>query len=111
MQYKPDKLPSLAYCCMQTKSKILVLHKVNCKTLIAFIYFLLKENQVMDQNRFISHIVTYKYSIKENPYCNISVSFLTASCCYADFTVQLARSPVIKISNSYWNRCGQLSKP
>ncbi|PKU34431.1 riboflavin-binding protein [Limosa lapponica baueri] len=33
-----------------------------------------------------------------------------ASCCYADFTEQLAHSPVIKVNNSYWNRCGQLSK-
>ncbi|NXO10239.1 RBP protein, partial [Oriolus oriolus] len=33
-----------------------------------------------------------------------------SSCCYADFTEQLAHSPVIKVGNSYWNRCGQLSK-
>ncbi|NXR98176.1 RBP protein, partial [Oxylabes madagascariensis] len=33
-----------------------------------------------------------------------------SSCCYADFTEQLAHSPVIKVSSSYWNRCGQLSK-
>ncbi|NXU47226.1 RBP protein, partial [Turnix velox] len=33
-----------------------------------------------------------------------------SSCCHADFTEQLAHSPVIKINNYYWNRCGQLSK-
>jgi len=38
------------------------------------------------------------------------VSFLTASCCDANFAEQLAHSPVIKVNNSYWNRCGQLSK-
>ncbi|KGL72318.1 Riboflavin-binding protein [Tinamus guttatus] len=53
---------------------------------------------------------THKLNGKENPYCTIFVSFLTASCCYANFTEQLAHSPVIKINNSYWNRCGQLSK-
>ncbi|XP_067423833.1 riboflavin-binding protein-like [Emydura macquarii macquarii] len=33
-----------------------------------------------------------------------------SSCCYANFTEQLAHSPVSKVSNVYWNRCGSLSK-
>ncbi|XP_069491497.1 riboflavin-binding protein-like [Ambystoma mexicanum] len=32
-----------------------------------------------------------------------------ASCCHANFTEQLAESPVIAVENYYWNRCGNLS--
>nr|XP_056700763.1 riboflavin-binding protein-like [Euleptes europaea] len=33
-----------------------------------------------------------------------------SSCCHANFTEELAQSPVIKVHNTYWNRCGNLSK-
>ncbi|XP_054835837.1 riboflavin-binding protein-like isoform X2 [Eublepharis macularius] len=34
-----------------------------------------------------------------------------ASCCHASFTKELAQSPVMKVNNTYWNRCGNLSEP
>ncbi|KAM9324614.1 riboflavin-binding protein-like [Gastrophryne carolinensis] len=33
-----------------------------------------------------------------------------SSCCYANFTEKLSPSPLIKVDNFYWNRCGNLSK-
>ncbi|XP_068095656.1 riboflavin-binding protein-like [Hyperolius riggenbachi] len=33
-----------------------------------------------------------------------------SSCCHANFTKQISSSPVIKVDNFYWNRCGNLSK-
>ncbi|XP_060089289.1 riboflavin-binding protein-like [Heteronotia binoei] len=33
-----------------------------------------------------------------------------SSCCHANFTKALAQSPVIKVQNTYWNRCGNLSE-
>ncbi|XP_078075533.1 riboflavin-binding protein-like [Mustelus asterias] len=32
-----------------------------------------------------------------------------SSCCFSNYTEQLAVSPVTKVQNTYWNRCGQLS--
>ncbi|XP_069088873.1 riboflavin-binding protein-like [Pleurodeles waltl] len=37
--------------------------------------------------------------------------YSNASCCHANFTSQLAESPVIAVDNYYWNRCGNLSAP
>ncbi|NXY80812.1 RBP protein, partial [Alcedo cyanopectus] len=53
---------------------------------------------------------THKLKPSPEPNLQECTLYSKSSCCYADFTEQLARSPVIKINNSYWNRCGQLSK-
>ncbi|XP_075037684.1 riboflavin-binding protein-like [Mixophyes fleayi] len=36
--------------------------------------------------------------------------YSASSCCYANFTEKLSRSPTIEVDNYYWNRCGNLSK-
>ncbi|MEE6495333.1 hypothetical protein FKM82_002014 [Ascaphus truei] len=33
-----------------------------------------------------------------------------SSCCHANVTEKLSRSPVVEVDNYYWNRCGNLSK-
>ncbi|CAH2310660.1 riboflavin-binding -like [Pelobates cultripes] len=38
------------------------------------------------------------------------VLYAESSCCYANFTEKLSQSPIIKVDNYYWNRCGNLSK-
>ncbi|XP_067996630.1 riboflavin-binding protein-like [Melanerpes formicivorus] len=53
---------------------------------------------------------THKPKPSREPNMQECTLYSKSSCCYADFTGQLARSPVIKVNNSYWNRCGQLSK-
>ncbi|NXN85127.1 RBP protein, partial [Bombycilla garrulus] len=53
---------------------------------------------------------TQKLKPSPEPSMQECTLYSKSSCCYADFTEQLAHSPVIKVSNSYWNRCGQLSK-
>ncbi|XP_029474449.1 riboflavin-binding protein-like [Rhinatrema bivittatum] len=35
--------------------------------------------------------------------------YSAASCCYANFTEKLTPSPMVKIDNYYWNKCGNLS--
>lgn len=90
-------------CCYFQKANLLVLGYLSQLVLRDFIMLWVKTDS--------SYILCFPNTeLKENPYCMISISFLTASCCYADFTEQLAHSPVIKVNNSYWNRCGQLSK-
>ncbi|XP_009946994.1 PREDICTED: riboflavin-binding protein isoform X2 [Leptosomus discolor] len=53
---------------------------------------------------------THKLKPSPEPNMHECTLYSKSSCCYADFTEQLAHSPVIKVNNSYWNRCGQLSK-
>ncbi|OXB68534.1 hypothetical protein ASZ78_000471 [Callipepla squamata] len=53
---------------------------------------------------------THKEKPSPEPNMHECTLYSESSCCYANFTEQLAHSPVIKVSNSYWNRCGQLSK-
>ncbi|XP_042668873.1 riboflavin-binding protein-like [Centrocercus urophasianus] len=53
---------------------------------------------------------THKVKPSPEPNMHECTLYSESSCCYANFTEQLAHSPVIKVSNSYWNRCGQLSK-
>ncbi|XP_043941869.1 riboflavin-binding protein-like [Protopterus annectens] len=33
-----------------------------------------------------------------------------SSCCHANFTEQLAHSPVLKVEHMFWNRCGNVSR-
>uniref|UniRef100_A0A8B9MCC9 Folate receptor-like domain-containing protein n=1 Tax=Accipiter nisus TaxID=211598 RepID=A0A8B9MCC9_9AVES len=53
---------------------------------------------------------THKLKPSREPNMHECTLYSKSSCCYVDFTEQLAHSPVIKVNNSYWNRCGQLSK-
>ncbi|NWS55763.1 RBP protein, partial [Chunga burmeisteri] len=53
---------------------------------------------------------THKVKPGPEPNMRECTLYSKSSCCYADFTKQLAHSPVIKVNNNYWNRCGQLSK-
>nr|XP_033772862.1 riboflavin-binding protein-like [Geotrypetes seraphini]XP_033772863.1 riboflavin-binding protein-like [Geotrypetes seraphini]XP_033772864.1 riboflavin-binding protein-like [Geotrypetes seraphini]XP_033772865.1 riboflavin-binding protein-like [Geotrypetes seraphini] len=36
--------------------------------------------------------------------------YSASSCCYANFTEKLTPSPMVKLDNFYWDRCGTLSK-
>ncbi|OCT84953.1 hypothetical protein XELAEV_18023114mg [Xenopus laevis] len=36
--------------------------------------------------------------------------YAESSCCHANFTEKLSRSPMIEVNNYYYNRCGNLSK-
>ncbi|NWH71278.1 RBP protein, partial [Piaya cayana] len=53
---------------------------------------------------------THKPKPSPEPELRACTLYSQSSCCNADFTEQLAHSPVIKVKNSYWNRCGQLSE-
>nr|XP_048718120.1 riboflavin-binding protein-like isoform X2 [Caretta caretta] len=53
---------------------------------------------------------THKHRPSPEPDIHECTLYFESSCCYANFTEQLAHSPVIQVSNSYWNRCGILSK-
>ncbi|NWI56268.1 RBP protein, partial [Calyptomena viridis] len=48
---------------------------------------------------------TQKLKPSPEPNMHECALYSKSSCCYADFTEQLTHSPVIKVSNSYWNRC------
>ncbi|XP_006265571.1 riboflavin-binding protein [Alligator mississippiensis] len=53
---------------------------------------------------------THKEKPSPEPDMHECTLYSKSSCCDADFTAQLDHSPVIKVNNSYWNRCGNLSK-
>uniref|UniRef100_A0A7M4FL28 Riboflavin-binding protein-like n=1 Tax=Crocodylus porosus TaxID=8502 RepID=A0A7M4FL28_CROPO len=53
---------------------------------------------------------THKEKPSSEPDMHECTLYSKSSCCNADFTVQLDRSPVVQVNNSYWNRCGNLSK-
>ncbi|XP_001508696.3 riboflavin-binding protein-like [Ornithorhynchus anatinus] len=52
----------------------------------------------------------HKPSPGPEPNMKACTLYLKNSCCPANFTELLAQSPVIGVSDTYWNRCGTLSK-
>ncbi|XP_063795570.1 riboflavin-binding protein-like [Pseudophryne corroboree] len=56
------------------------------------------------------HGTHHKGAPSPEPGMQECVLYSTSSCCHANFTEKITPSPIIKVDNYYWNRCGNLSK-